>query len=159
MIAWRFSVAAAALTVGLAGCSSNSTPQASGAAPTPVAGAVNDQGTKDLTGAAAPITVDMTAADNSFAPTFLKTSAGATVKVSIRNVGARNHSFTVDDQHIDQTLQPGQQAQVTVAMPASGALTFYCRFHRSSGMQGAFLTTGSSSTPPTPPPAAGAGGY
>jgi plastocyanin len=35
-------------------------------------------------------------------------------------------------------LEAGATATVTFTMPASGHLNFYCKFHKATGMQGAF---------------------
>ncbi|MGZ4717468.1 MAG: hypothetical protein ACXWCB_12330, partial [Acidimicrobiales bacterium] len=42
-------------------------------------------------------------------------------------------------------LSPGQTAEVKVTIPASGTASFFCKIHRSSGMQGAFYTSASAS--------------
>ena len=45
------------------------------------------------------------------------------------------HTFTVPAQNIDVTIAPNQSTTVTVTLPASGAVSYYCRFHRDLGMQ------------------------
>ncbi len=40
---------------------------------------------------------------------------------------------------MNQLLNPGQTATVTVTIPSKGATTWFCRFHRSLGMQGSFF--------------------
>ncbi|MEX2254676.1 MAG: cupredoxin domain-containing protein [Acidimicrobiia bacterium] len=78
----------------------------------------------------------------SFDKTFLKGKAGSTVNVTIKNVSDVNHTFTIDDQDIDEELEPGKSATVEVKIPANGTIAnFSCRFHVSSGMQGAFFST------------------
>jgi hypothetical protein len=43
-------------------------------------------------------------------------------------------------------LEKGQKSSVTVTLPASGALAFYCSIHRGSGMQGAFSVSAATAT-------------
>jgi plastocyanin len=112
-----------------------SSASASTTAPVALSGTVNDHGSVDLAGKTA---ADVEADNFYFNPTFIKAAPGSTVKVSLRNEGSATHTFTVAGTTIDQTLAPGAKASVSVTLPASGALAFYCRFHKGQGMQGAF---------------------
>ena len=103
--------------------------------PVRLAGKVNVHGQKDLGGAA---TLEIEQDDFYFNPTFVKASAGQTVKVELKNEGKSTHTFTIDQLNIDKELQPGATAEVDVKLPASGAVTYYCQFHKDQGMQGAF---------------------
>lgn len=156
-----------ALALGLVafGCgdsssSTSTTNAASSSPPVSLAGKVEDHGTKDL-GSATVVAVEM--GDTYFDPTFIKAKPGEVVTVNLSNEGQMPHTFTIDDHGVDQEVDPGQKATVTVTMPASGDLVFYCRFHRASGMQGAFTvsgtTTASSSGTTAPTTGAGAYGY
>ncbi|MDQ1711838.1 MAG: hypothetical protein QOE45_1288 [Frankiaceae bacterium] len=107
---------------------------ASATAPVTLSGTVNDHGAKDI-GSKAEFELELD--DFYFNPTFIKAAPGTTVKVELRNESKTVHTFTIDTLKIDKTLQPGAEIDVPVALPASGALTFYCRFHRGQGMQGA----------------------
>jgi plastocyanin len=78
-----------------------------------------------------------------FGPTVLDGDAGETLTLSLHNEGSAAHTFTIDAAGIDQELQPGDEGSVDVTFPDSGALVFYCRFHRSSGMLGALSVDGS----------------
>ena len=82
--------------------------------------------------------LEMELDDFYFGPTFVTGPAGAKVKVDLSNEGEKAHTFTIDSAKIDQRLDPGQKATVEVTLPASGNLAFYCKFHVSGGMQGAF---------------------
>jgi plastocyanin len=68
---------------------------------------------------------DLTIADFSFSPTELSVTEGQTITVT--NVGQTSHSFTTDDEAIDETIDPG----ATVDIPLTGATSggFHCRFH------------------------------
>lgn len=106
------------------------------APPVSISGKVNNHGTKSVTGDEIDIEQD----NFYFAPTFIKAPAGKTLTVKIHNEGSTSHTFTIDSQHIDVVLTPGEQKTVQVTMPSGGApLVFFCRFHQSLGMQGAFF--------------------
>jgi plastocyanin len=137
----RTLVAAGAALVCLAavGCAKKDTaaPAASASTTTPpvaLSGTVNDHGATDL-GAKPGLEVEID--DFYFSPTFIKAAPGGAVKVALKNDGSTAHTFTIDALKIDKTLQPGTTLTVPVTLPASGALAFYCRFHRGQGMQGA----------------------
>lgn len=107
----------------------------SGTPPVTLSGAVNDKGTKDLGG---KTDVEVEQDDFYFNPTFVKAQPGATIKVELKNEGSVSHTFTIDALHVDVTLDKGASKDVTVTLPQSGAVPFYCKFHRGQGMQGAF---------------------
>jgi plastocyanin len=117
--------------------------------PVTLSGTVTDKGTKDLAG---KDEFELEQDDFYFSPTFIKAAPGATVKVELRNEGKNPHTFTVDALKIDKTLQPGDEIDVPVTMPASGALAFYCKFHQGQGMQGALFSKEGDA------PASGSGG-
>ncbi len=144
--------AAAALALGLlaAGCSkstpsaSPSAPAASSAAPSAAGSAspttttigsdtANNHGSAEVT---SKTSLDMVQGDFYFGPTILSGSAGQTLTIKLTNNGKVTHNFSIDSQHIDKTLSPGQSASVTVTFPTSGFTEFYCKFHRSLGMVG-----------------------
>ena len=113
------------------GASSSS---ATGSAPVALSGTVNDHGTKE-----AGDEVKVEQDDFYFGPTFIKAKPGATVKVELENEGANPHTFTIDGTNVDVTVAPGKKQSVEVPLPSSGAVRFYCKFHASQGMQGAFF--------------------
>jgi plastocyanin len=108
--------------------------------PVQLQGKVTNKGEKTVKKGKISIEAD----DFYFKSTFLKAKPGATVKVSLKNEGNTQHTFTIDGLGVDQTLNPDQKATVTVTLPASGATNFYCRFHgpqaTNQGMQGAFFS-------------------
>jgi plastocyanin len=71
-----------------------------------------------------------------FKPTVLKGSAGQQVKLELENESSTLHNFTLSDQNIDQDIQPNQKVEVTVTLPQSGFLEFFCKYHKASGMVG-----------------------
>jgi plastocyanin len=147
----RFAVVLAVIALAAAACASGtkgtsgSTPTGSASARTPVtlSGAVTNKGTADLSakGSSASIEVEQ---DNDngefyFKPTFIEAAPGATISVELKNEGSVPHTFTIDSLKIDKELQPDKTADVSVKLPSSGVIVFYCRFHQASGMQGAFF--------------------
>jgi plastocyanin len=93
----------------------------------------NDHGSKDVSGMDE---LELEADDFYFEPTTLNGTAGETLKLELRNEGGTEHNFTLEDQNIDQDIEEGEDATVTVTFPDSGVLEFYCKYHRSSGMVG-----------------------
>jgi plastocyanin len=77
-----------------------------------------------------------------FEPTVLEGKPGEKVTLELKNEGNEEHSFTVDSQGIDKDVEPGDEGEVTVTIPKSGAISFYCKYHKSSGMAGALAVQG-----------------
>ena len=126
-------------TAGAGASSSSSSSPSSGpgsGAPVSLPGSTNaDGGEGDATSGSIEVELE----DFYIDPTFIKASPGAKVKLSLKNTGGAPHTFTSSALGVDETLQPGASKDVEVTMPASGATEFHCRFHQSSGMQGAFF--------------------
>ena len=80
--------------------------------------------------------------DYYFNPTVLKGKPGTQVTLELKNEGSVEHNFTVAAQGIDKNLAVGKSASVTVTIPKSGAISFYCKYHKSMGMAGALETGG-----------------
>ncbi|MGH2691620.1 MAG: cupredoxin domain-containing protein [Actinomycetota bacterium] len=115
------------------------------------------QGTKEIGGEEATYhgTTDisgmteftMEADDNYFGPTILEGEAGQRLSLALYNEGGVDHTFTIDEAVIDEELTSGADGtSVDVTFPESGALVFYCRFHRDQGMLGALSVGGSLET-------------
>ena len=133
----RTTRAAAAIALAVAGFVVVANPAlAKSKPPVKLDGKVNNKGI----GKVSKGKVDIEADNFYFEKTFLKGTAGD-VTVKIENEGSVPHSFTIDDQNIDEVLQPGKSATVTVSLAEGQPVNFYCKFHVSSGMQGAFYTT------------------
>ena len=64
---------------------------------------------------------------------------GGPITVTIANDGQTLHNFSVKSLGIDEDVAGGQSVTVKVKLPSSGVLPFICKYHVSSGMQGAFL--------------------
>ncbi|WP_426570792.1 cupredoxin domain-containing protein [Aquihabitans sp. McL0605] len=136
---------------------------ATGGAPVALSGKVTNKGTKDISSAGMKTNLTVEMDDNYFKPTFIKAAPGAKVTVELKNEGSNPHTFTLADSSIDQKVDPGSKATVTVTVPMSGSLDFHCDFHGTMGMQGAFYSgtaaSSSSTTPSTTAASSGRGGY
>ena len=132
----------------VAGCGSSSSSSSSsstessssGGGKKTIAGVqANDHGTK---AASSSGKTEVELDDFYFKPTVLQGKPGAQVRLELKNEGKVEHTFTIDSQGVDQDLQPGDEAEVTVTIPKSGAVSFYCKLHKSSGMAGALALSG-----------------
>lgn len=142
-------VAGCALLVVAAGCGSSSSSSSGGTTTEESGGGggqraiggvnANDHGTKAVEdNGKTEVEMD----DFYFKPTVLEGKAGQKVTLELKNEGNSEHSFTIDSQNVDQELGPGEEAEVDVTIPKSGVVSFYCKFHKSSGMAGALAVTG-----------------
>ena len=93
----------------------------------------NDHGTKSVVGKS---DLEVEQDDFYFEPTIIEGKAGQKVKLELKNEGKNLHNFSIDSLNIDQDVNPDQSATVTVTIPQSGTLEFYCKYHRTQGMVG-----------------------
>lgn len=143
-------VAGVLLTVAAAGCGSSSSSSSGTTAASSGSGGSSGGGQKTIAGLKANDHGTKTATkqtevelyDYYFEPTVIQGKAGQKVTLELKNEGKVEHSFTLGSQGIDKTIAPGQDAKVTVTIPASGSVSFYCKFHKSSGMAGALAVKG-----------------
>jgi plastocyanin len=101
-------------------------------------GAVNDHGAVAVKGTKASIE----AGDFFFSPTC-QTGAPASGNLTlvVQNVGQALHNVSVRDQNIDMDVSSGQTIAVTLNATAT-PFTFFCKYHRTSGMVGAIVPAG-----------------
>ena len=71
-----------------------------------------------------------------FQPAKVQDAAGKTLTIHLTNTGTVEHNFTLDEQNVSKDVEPGEDGEVTVTVPDSGQLTFYCKYHRQRGMTG-----------------------
>src|SRR4051794_29992751 len=79
--------------------------------------------------------------DNYFKPKTITGKAGSTVKVKLKNEGQNEHNFKIDGQKADADLEAGKNATVSVVIPKSGTVQFYCEYHKGLGMVGKVKAT------------------
>jgi len=81
--------------------------------------------------------------DNYFQPKTIQGDPGKKITLELKNQGKVKHNFTLAEQSVDQNVAAGATAKVTVTVPMSGTLTFYCKYHRSQGMEGTLKSSSS----------------
>ena len=143
-------VAGCVLLLAAAGCGSSSSSSSGGTTTEESGGGgggqktiagvkANDHGTKAVEdNGKTEVELD----DFYFKPTVLEGKPGQTVTLELKNEGQTEHTFSIDSQNVEQDLGPGEEAEVDVTIPKSGVVSFYCKFHKSSGMAGALAVTG-----------------
>lgn len=104
--------------------------------PVQLEGDVNARGTATVSGGSVAVELG----DFFFDPTYIQAEPGQSVQVELTNNGSAAHTFTIEDQDVDVTLDPGQSETVEVTIPQEGSVRFICTFHVGQGMQGAFFT-------------------
>jgi plastocyanin len=138
------------LAVAAAGCggyggesksgSGGTTSGSGGGGQTVIAGVkANNHGSASIREDEAKVELD----DFYFEPTVLKGTPGQRVTLELENEGKTEHNLSIDSQGIDQDVEAGEDAKVTVTIPKSGLVSFYCKYHKSMGMAGALATRGS----------------
>ena len=78
----------------------------------------------------------MSAENFFFSPSDLSGTAGQKLTISLTNNGSVPHNFSITDENVDVTLQPGESQDIKVTFPQSGSVQFFCSFHQTSGMVG-----------------------
>lgn len=99
----------------------------------------NDHGLADVSGAGGFV-LDL--GDLYFSPTVLTGTPGQVLTIAARNVGETAHTFTVPEQGIDLTVEPGARVSAAVTFPVSGVVAFVCTFHAAEGMVGGLASGG-----------------
>src|SRR3954464_8837962 len=80
--------------------------------------------------------------DDYFKPKTITGKAGSTVKITLKNQGQNEHNFKIDGQkQADADVKPGAKATVSVVIPKSGTVQFYCEYHKGLGMVGKVKAT------------------
>lgn len=97
---------------------------------------VNDHGTETFT--SENFEVELELDDFYFEPTFIKAPGESTAMMRLHNEGDAQHTFTIDDLEVDETIEPGATKEITVELGTETRYEFYCRFHGDQGMRGAF---------------------
>ena len=126
---------AAALLLAACGGDDDDSGGSASKAPVQLSGKVNDKGTKTVSGSSISLEAD----DFYFNPTFIEAKPGTKLSIEIENEGSATHNFSIDSANLSKDITPDGKATVEVTVPSSGSLNFYCKFHKSSGMQGAIV--------------------
>jgi uncharacterized cupredoxin-like copper-binding protein len=100
----------------------------------------NDHGTKTFTeDAEGEVELDNDGSDFYFSPTFIKLPGGSTAKLTLKNEGNVEHTFTAPDLDVDEELEPGASKDVEIEIGTDTRYEFWCTYHKDSGMRGAFM--------------------
>ncbi len=135
----QFTVAGQGSASGSTGTSTSAAPavgQSAAGGTHGLTGLVNDHGTQSISGSP----VNLQQGDFFFVPTFVDVQGGGTVTVTVTNSGQALHNFSITSLGIDQDVPPGTSITVSVQLPTSGTLSFFCKYHVGAGQQGAFVT-------------------
>jgi plastocyanin len=85
--------------------------------------------------------------DFRFDPKTVKAKPGQKITVELKNEGKVEHNFTVSSLNLDKDLEAGKKSNVTLTVPKSGNLQFFCKYHKvSHNMVGSFAVAGASSS-------------
>lgn len=77
----------------------------------------------------------------SFAPTFVQCQPGQKITLQLTNDSSSVHNISLSEQQVDRDIPSKGKVLVDVAIPQSGVLLFFCKFHSSSrGMNGELLS-------------------
>jgi YVTN family beta-propeller protein len=95
--------------------------------------ALTSQGMVDVRGSD-PLEVE--ADDYYFSPADIHGVPGQMLTIEVSNESRTLHNFSIPEQGIDQDIRPGAKIDVTVTFPTSGALEYFCKFHKALGMTG-----------------------
>lgn len=87
-----------------------------------------ETGSTETGGEVVPGSATIAIADLTFAPTTLPVASGST-DIEITNADGVDHTFTLDDMSVDETIPAGGSATVTVDLTESSG--FHCEIHPS----------------------------
>jgi plastocyanin len=114
-----FTASLIAVTIAAGGCSGDD-------------GASTETGSTDTAtetgGEVVPGSAAIAIAGSAFAPTTLSVASGST-DIEITNADSVDHTFTLDDMSVDETIPAGGSATVTVDLTESSG--FHCEIHPS----------------------------
>ena len=102
-----------------------------------------DHGTKDVRNRSK---LELEADDYYFSPTFLRGQPGQRLTLIVESEGSMLHNISIPALGIDKDVPPKGKVQVNVTFPASGVLSFSCKFHGALGMNGQLMTGATPST-------------
>ncbi|WP_428909504.1 cupredoxin domain-containing protein [Niallia sp. Krafla_26] len=74
--------------------------------------------------------------DDRFNPDVITISNGEETKLLLKNIGVKEHTFTVEKLGIDVEVQPGKEKTITVKPEKTGTYKLICRYHQREGMVG-----------------------
>jgi plastocyanin len=134
-------IAAAIAALAIAGCSGSAT--ASGAGSSSSSPAASPPASPSSASAGQHVTLAGTNGLK-FTPMTVHVKTG-TVRITLTDQGAYPHNLVIPTLHIKSSTVSGTPGEnhttVTVRFPHPGRFSFYCQYHRSSGMTGVFVVS------------------
>ena len=74
--------------------------------------------------------------DDYFNPKVITITNGSTTTLILKNVGKKEHTFTVKELGIDVEVQPGKEKTINVNPQKPGTYELICQYHFKEGMVG-----------------------
>lgn len=112
------------------------------------------QGTTDVVGRSS---FEVAATDFAFEPAYLRGEPGQRISLRVTNEGGTRHNLS-SGASMDSDVEPGSAIEVELTFPASGGVTFFCKYHPAT-MVGELLVgdaePGSAANPAGPTPIGG----
>ncbi|MEA2522936.1 MAG: Cupredoxin-like domain [Thermomicrobiales bacterium] len=109
-------------------------PAASPTAATPVATTPPARGARQSVSTAGKVTIYLT--DQGFMPSYVESTNGHPLIITLVNSGTRPHAFRIDALGIAETLAPGETKTITIENPDLGDFTYVSDAPGDEGMQG-----------------------
>ncbi|HEX6715381.1 MAG TPA: cupredoxin domain-containing protein [Thermoleophilaceae bacterium] len=132
-----FTALLAIATLALAACGSGDDNSSSASSSSSAGGAYGgNSSSKTTASSSGSSTNEVEMYDDYFKPKTISGKAGSTVKIELKNEGNNEHNFKIDGQKADADVEPGKNASVSVVIPKSGSVQFYCEYHKGLGMVG-----------------------
>lgn len=94
---------------------------------------MNQHGTKNVSGMSS-LNVEMD--DYYFSPTIIQGKPGQKLTLNFSNHAKVEHNFTLTSEGFNKDVEGGKTASVTITLPKSGTVGFYCKYHKTLGMAG-----------------------
>lgn len=83
----------------------------------------------------------ITTQDFTFSPSTLQVESGTRNAVKVTNEGGSLHNLTIEGRSVDKDIEPGASQSVTFEAGSIGTVSFYCKYHKASGMVGTLTIT------------------
>ena len=86
--------------------------------------------------------VQVDAEDYAFRPASVAERPGTPLRLRVTSRSSTLHNFTLPAQRIDRDIAPGDTVEIELAVPASGSVPFFCKFHAALGQRGELIAAG-----------------
>jgi nitrosocyanin len=88
--------------------------------------------TSAASNAGGPVTLNVVTKDFMFEPATLNATAGKPVTVTIKNEGQAEHNFSIESLKVNKDIEKGETQTVTFTPNQSGAIQFFCEYHKTT---------------------------